>query len=566
MSEQPSAQLDSPSSAAREAKARKLLNAAADLYVEDNGKEQKHQEILDKSKAARQEVKSDLPDTPDAASNSLPNLSSSPEQISPGLDKFLALSQEQQLQSISNLQNSDLQPGTSFQCNFKGDTQIERAVGLAMIMPVEVRVVKVNGELGYRHGALGNFYTEAGQYVKILGGDQVEIKMLATLEEQKELKQEKITLISEFERLLLNENLPEDQKKIIIETAANYDLDPRLFLAIQKTFSNSFGHDISGSFETEVKIAGKYLQSALIKYSKENPDAPIREPYSAELISFLINHYSLFANETPQNQENLPQLLENYGQLTGKFLKIPAATATIPTKFSTPLSTSPTQSTSTLAKSAPSKSLDNSPIPNNSPLSLEYSSTILSPSEISHHTARDFDSLRRDHAENLNKIKVLEKIRPALEKFRQKALANRGRYEQVANQTGVPWKLIAALHNRESGMNFDTYLHNGQKLGTPTTAVPVGKLFYDWETAAIDALQAKRNNINQNSDLADQLAYAESYNGLGYRRPNFGPSGYVYAGTNIYQGGKYVKDGVYDPKHFDQQLGVAPMLMALNKD
>lgn len=539
---------EKPISPARAAKARKLLNSAADLYVEKSDKFEKREAILEENREARQEFQEELPAT-------------SIEKSSVNLDQFLALDQESQLQSISGLRNPDLKLNSSFNCSFKNQ-QIEKAIGLSMIMPINIRAVKVNGTIGFRQGPLGNFYTEAGQYVKILGGDQVEITELATAEQNKQFKQEKVTKISEFGRLLIKENLPDQEKKLIVETAANYNLDPRLLLALRQTFSNSLGHDTAGSLETEIKISGKYLQSALIKFSKETRDISIAQPYSPEVISYLINHYSLFANETPQNQTQLPQLLNNYGKLIGKVLEVP----TMPAKFSTP-EKSPTFSPS-LAKSSSEKV---SPTPSNnsfqnSNLKLEYAANSLPPNQISHHPVKKFELIRQDHAENLSKIKVLDKINPALEKFRQKVLVNRARYEQVAAQTGVPWKLIAALHNRESGMSFDTYLHNGQKLGKPTTAVPVGKLFYDWETAAIDALQTKRNNINQNSDLADQLAYAESYNGLGYRRQGFGPSGYVYAGTNIYQGGKYVRDGVYDPNHFDQQLGVAAMLMALQKD
>jgi lysozyme family protein len=549
-SEQQSEKLNPTTDPARIEKARKLLNSAADLYVEDSDQEKKREEILDQSRNSRQEVKSEI-------------TNNSPEKISATLDQFLALDQQSQLQSISGLKNADLKINAAFSCDFKGNAPLEKAVGLSMIMPIDIRAVKVNGEQGFRHGSLGNFYTESGQYLKILTGDQVEISEVTTAEQNKQLRQEKITKISEFGRLLIKVDLPDDEKKLIVETAANYDLDPRLFLAIKQTFPNAFGHDTAGTSSTEIKISGKYLQSALIKFSKENPGASITQPYSPEAVAYMINHYSLFANETPQNQTQLPDLLNNYGRLIGKVLKTPDnivisnSSPTIPATFST----SPT-----LSKSSPEKSYDASPKFSNSNLQLDYSATQLPADQISNRPIKKFESIRQDHSENLSKLKILEKIRPALEKFRQKVLANRARYEQVAAQTGVPWKLIAALHNRESGMQFDTYLHNGQKLGKPTTAVPVGKLFYDWETAAIDALQTKRNNISQNSDLADQLAYAESYNGLGYRRPNFGPSGYVYAGTNIYQGGKYVKDGVYDPNHYDQQLGVAAMLMALNKD
>jgi len=41
------------------------------------------------------------------------------------------------------------------------------------------------------------------------------------------------------------------------------------------------------------------------------------------------------------------------------------------------------------------------------------------------------------------------------------------------------------------------------------------------------------------------------------------PSPYLWAGTNQYRSGKYVRDGVYDPSKVDPQLGCAALLMAL---
>lgn len=41
------------------------------------------------------------------------------------------------------------------------------------------------------------------------------------------------------------------------------------------------------------------------------------------------------------------------------------------------------------------------------------------------------------------------------------------------------------------------------------------------------------------------------------------PSPYIWAGTDQYVSGKYVRDGVYDPNAVDQQLGCAGMLLAM---
>jgi hypothetical protein len=46
-------------------------------------------------------------------------------------------------------------------------------------------------------------------------------------------------------------------------------------------------------------------------------------------------------------------------------------------------------------------------------------------------------------------------------------------------------------------LSFQSYLHNGDPLGVPTVNHPAGKLFYDFETAALDAFHDKQILINQ---------------------------------------------------------------------
>lgn len=194
---------------------------------------------------------------------------------------------------------------------------------------------------------------------------------------------------------------------------------------------------------------------------------------------------------------------------------------------------------------------------------------------IAHHTNEkgskvSLETMVNDHRQNTPNLKIRPEMSKALERFREKVMRNKARYEQVSQATNVPWYLIAAIHERESGGNFNTYLHNGDPLGKPTVHVPVGKLFYDWETAAIDAINSmgltqKLGLTPETKDMGLLLTYAERYNGLGYRRPELGTtSPYVYSGTNMYEKGKYVRDGVYDPNAVDKQLGVAAMILALN--
>lgn len=154
--------------------------------------------------------------------------------------------------------------------------------------------------------------------------------------------------------------------------------------------------------------------------------------------------------------------------------------------------------------------------------------------------------------------------------FKKNWEKNHGRYEAVSAQTGVPAKLIAAIHWRESTGNFNTYLHQGDPLGKPAVHWPRNiPIFYKWEDAAVHALNMKKGIKNdlgmtaKTTDLAAMATYAECYNGLGYYNHGH-TSPYVYSGTDKYTKGKYVGDGIYDGNVKDRQLGVLTMLESIS--
>jgi len=153
-----------------------------------------------------------------------------------------------------------------------------------------------------------------------------------------------------------------------------------------------------------------------------------------------------------------------------------------------------------------------------------------------------------------------------LENFYANWQANRARYEAVAARAGVPAQLVAAIHWRESTGNFNTYLHQGDRLGRPAVHVPRDiPVFHEWDEAAVHALNMKSTlreamNITQHTtELAALATYAEYYNGLGYHYRGK-PSPYVFSGTDQYSRGKFVRDGVYSSVTRDRQLGVMTMI------
>ena len=158
---------------------------------------------------------------------------------------------------------------------------------------------------------------------------------------------------------------------------------------------------------------------------------------------------------------------------------------------------------------------------------------------------------------------------PEFDRVADRLVGARARYKAVEARTGVPWFIVAVIHQRESSGSFAGVLHNGEKIigtGKVTKLVPKGRgPFSSWEEAAVDALVNCHPYAARNKDWSPggALALLEQYNGLGYYNKGI-PSPYIWAGTNQYQKGKYVADGKFDPNHVDQQLGCAGIIKAMN--
>ncbi len=157
-----------------------------------------------------------------------------------------------------------------------------------------------------------------------------------------------------------------------------------------------------------------------------------------------------------------------------------------------------------------------------------------------------------------------------IDNFKRIYSENKDKYEAISAETDMPPKLIAAIHYRESGCNFNTYLHNGDPLGKPTTHVPKGILFDNFTDGAIDAMskfEGIRDDYKLTSDskdMAAMLAFAEKYNGLGYyKHDRISP--YVFSGSDVYKMGKYISDGTYDSTTIDIQPGVYLLISSLEE-
>lgn len=179
--------------------------------------------------------------------------------------------------------------------------------------------------------------------------------------------------------------------------------------------------------------------------------------------------------------------------------------------------------------------------------------------------AHPFTALEGDYLACLARCKVTENVEAA--SVAKRLIKDVDSYKSVEQVTGVPAAVIMALNERESSGNLNTYLGNGDSLHRPTVHVPKNRgPFKTWEAGAIDALHL--DGLDRVKAMLGGWSWprtlyeSELYNGFGPR--NHGRhSGYLWAGTNIYTGGKYVSDGVWSATTWDQQLGVVPVILAL---
>ncbi len=138
----------------------------------------------------------------------------------------------------------------------------------------------------------------------------------------------------------------------------------------------------------------------------------------------------------------------------------------------------------------------------------------------------------------------------------------KARYRAVSARTGVPWFVIAVIHEREASQSWRANIAQGDPWDEVSRHVPAGRgPFRSFEDAAVDALVNCAPHAARNTDWSagGALTLLESYNGLGYAAMGM-PSPYIWASTDQYVHGKYVADHKFDPTAVDRQIGCAALL------
>jgi len=172
--------------------------------------------------------------------------------------------------------------------------------------------------------------------------------------------------------------------------------------------------------------------------------------------------------------------------------------------------------------------------------------------------------MRVDYETKFATAEVDPERRAEVEQIITRMMRDRARYEAVSAKTGVPWYVIAVIHQMEREGDFRCHLHNGDPLRARTVQEPKGRPVagrppFAWDVSAIDALGYQGFDAWHDWTAGGMLYKIEAFNGFGYRSRGIA-SPYLFSATQHYSRGKYTSDGHFNPDAVSDQIGAAAIL------
>lgn len=172
------------------------------------------------------------------------------------------------------------------------------------------------------------------------------------------------------------------------------------------------------------------------------------------------------------------------------------------------------------------------------------------------------------NAERWKTCEILPKQSTLLKMVANRLVASSAKfqYQVISRTTGVPWWVIAVIHEREASQRWNANIAQGDPWNAVSKHVPRGRgPFKSFRDAAIDALTNCAPFAAKWKDWSagGALTLLVLYNGTGYEDWHHEASPYIWAATNHEEWGKYVSDGHWHADVWDNQLGCAAMLKAM---
>jgi lysozyme family protein len=187
-------------------------------------------------------------------------------------------------------------------------------------------------------------------------------------------------------------------------------------------------------------------------------------------------------------------------------------------------------------------------------------------------------ALKAANAALWNIAKILPSRESEVDKVAARLCATevKARYQAISQTTGVPWFVIAVIHEREASQNFNSQLGQGDPLDQISRHIPRGRgpflnhpsdppLHDAFYRGAVDALENCPPYAARWKDwtAGGSLSLLILYNGTGYFDYHHEASPYDWGATDQEERGKYVGDGRYSSLVWDTQIGCAAMLKAM---
>lgn len=182
-------------------------------------------------------------------------------------------------------------------------------------------------------------------------------------------------------------------------------------------------------------------------------------------------------------------------------------------------------------------------------------------------TSTLFGDLKDEYASRFARCEMRPEFAGNIAYYVKRLRQGQPNYQLVESEIRVPWVFVGVIHGMECGFNFAGHLHNGDKLTARTVNVPKGcpksgEPPFTWLQSALDAMRLKKLDQVTDWSTPHMLYLLEGYNGFGYRRKGL-PSPYLWSFSNLYDKGKFVVDGKFDPEAVSKQCGAALMLRAV---
>ncbi len=177
-------------------------------------------------------------------------------------------------------------------------------------------------------------------------------------------------------------------------------------------------------------------------------------------------------------------------------------------------------------------------------------------------------ALRNEYRDLFHTAKVNAGHEASVREIVGALVAHKSRYRKVGDHDGVPWWVVALIHELEGSRDFHTHLHNGDSLSARTVNVPKGrppgKPPFTWEQSAEDALEFDGLAHATDWSISHALFRLEKFNGFGYRNAGIHiHSPYLWSFSQHYTRGKFKSDGHFDPTLVSRQCGAGVLLRVM---